>query len=163
MSDAKSGDAKSGDAKSGDAKSGDAKSGDAKSGDAKSEEAKSGESSFKGMFSRLSVNDKLSESLKFQISLLENRFLRIVISIGLAFLILKTIDTSYETSYLKGRQESFEQAVQVLLDDRDVLIEELNDENFQLKEEILSLKKLRLENDSLKLELKTYKNKHHGN
>lgn len=115
-----------------------------------SETEKEGNKKFR-LFDGFNINDKIDQT----VSSLENKYLRWIISIGIAFLILQSIDSAFEMSYLKGRQETFESTVNTLLEDRQVVIDELKEQNVDLKKEILELRHLQVENERLKLKLDT--------
>lgn len=103
------------------------------------------------IFDGFNINEKIAQT----VSSLENKYLRWTISIGVAFIILQTIESGYEISYLKGKQESFENTVNTLLDDRNDILGGLKEQNYKLKNEIIELKYLQIENEQLIMKLET--------
>jgi len=103
------------------------------------------------------TTNEVSNMIKLETSLLENKYFKWIISIGIAFLILKSIDTAVDMSYIKGKQESFEQTITTLFESRDKVIEEIKEKNIELKNELadkykleLQVERLKFENDKLK-------------
>lgn len=103
------------------------------------------------------TTSEVSNMIKLETSMLENKYFKWIISIGIAFLILKSIDTAVDMSYIKGKQESFDQTITTLFESRDKVIEELKEKNNKLKNELddkyileLQVERLKFDNDKLK-------------
>jgi|25_taG_2_1085351.scaffolds.fasta_scaffold04293_4 cell shape-determining protein MreC len=101
----------------------------------------------------------LPELVKSETNLLENKYLRWVISIGLAFLLFKAIDTGSEIKFLMGKQEYFEKSINTVLNERRELIDELKQENEELKTQLLNFEKLKFQNEKLSFENEKLKSK----
>ena len=107
---------------------------------------------------KIDISSNVDENIKFntadlikhETQSIENKYLKWVISVGLAFLIIKVLDTSVEISYLKGKQEHLDNTVQKLFDERNELIDNLKNENN-------SLKSVKFENEKLKLDIEKAK------
>lgn len=117
-----------------------------------SENESDGNPKFK-IFDGFNINEKIAQT----VSTLENKYLKITINIGIAFLILQVINTAYEVSYLKGKQESFKNTVNTLLEDRQEVLDELKEQNYDLRNENLELLHLKVENERLKMQLEATK------
>lgn len=94
----------------------------------------------------------IQNKIKLETSLLENKYFRWIISVGVAFVILKVIDTGAQLSFIKGQQSSYEKTINTLFDTRDVQLEELRNENDELETKLLNLEKTKLEIEKLKFQ-----------
>ncbi|UPS92052.1 hypothetical protein [Bizionia sp. M204] len=111
------------------------------------------------------INENFVQNkIKLETSLLENKYFRWIISIGVAFIFLKVIDTAAELKYIQGQQSAFDKTINTLFDTRDSQLEDLQKEKTELEKKLLDLDKTKLENeklkfDKLKLEEQIKKNK----
>ena len=78
------------------------------------------------------VSKNIADIIKYEASILENKYFRWIISIGISFLCLKAIDTAGELKYITGKQESYEKAIQTIFENRDETINNLRIENKEL-------------------------------
>ena len=90
--------------------------------------------------------------VKLETTLLENKYFKWIISFGIAFIVLKMIDTGSEVMYIKGQQESYDKTINTLFDTRDKQLEELQKENSSLEDKLLEFEKLKFEMEKLKFE-----------
>ena len=105
------------------------------------------------------TTDEVSNLIKLETSLLENKYFKWIISLGIAFLVLKTIDSAVDLSYIKGKQESYDKTINTLFESRDVLVKELKEDKLKLEKELLDKEKLQLENEKLKFEIEKLNSK----
>ena len=99
------------------------------------------------------INENFVQNkIKLETSLLENKYFRWIISIGVAFIVLKIIDTGAELKYIQGQQSAFDKTINTLFDTRDNQLEELQEEKSELEKKLLDLEKTKLENEKLKFD-----------
>ncbi|MBL7855116.1 MAG: hypothetical protein JNL17_12000 [Cyclobacteriaceae bacterium] len=99
------------------------------------------------------VKPNIQDAVKLETTVLENKYLRWIVSIGVAFLILKTVDTAQDLRFMQGKQEYLDKTIENIYSERNEVINSLKDENVKLKNELLDKERLKIELERAKLEL----------
>lgn len=103
------------------------------------------------------TTSNVQDLVKQETNILENKYLKWVISIGIGFLFFKAVDTASEIKFLMGKQENFDKTINMLFEERTELIDNLKEKNSILENDVLGMEKLKFENEKLQFEIKKLK------